>query len=224
MLPNPVAAVLAAPADREDTSRERVNRRLLVAFAIGVSLAGHGVAQSSGIAVRLRGNIDSLSGNTFHLTLRSGDKVTAVLATNPRLPPLTPVKPTDIAKRSYIGTAAAPQPDGALRALEVEVFPPSMRGVGDGSRPFDAAPGSSMTNGTVGSMVSANGRILTVTYKGGENRIVVPDGVPFVTYVPADCSALTPCVTVLVIATHAPDGTVMANSVLVGKNGLVPPI
>jgi len=201
-----------------------MNRRSLLALSIGVSLAGHGFAQSSGVAVRLRGKIDSLSGNTLHLTLRSGDKATAVLASNPRVNWLIPAKPTDIAKGSYIGSAAVPQSDGTLRALEVQVFPPSMRGVGEGSRPFDVAPGSSMTNGTIGNIVSANGRTLTVTYKGGEKKIFVPDGVPFVSYAPADRSALTPGANVLVIATRASDGIVTANTVLVGKDGLVPPM
>jgi hypothetical protein len=125
---------------------------------------------------------------------------------------------------SYIGTAVMPQPDGTLRALEVQVFPPSMRGIGEGSRPFDAAPGSTMTNGTTGTIVSTNGRMLTVTYKGGEKKVFVPDGVPLVSYAPADRSALTPGANVLVTATRAADGTVTASHVLVGKNGLIPPM
>ena len=104
------------------------------------------------------------------------------------------------------------------------MFPPSMRGVGEGSRPFDVEPGSTMTNGTIGSMVSANGRTLTVTYKDGEKKVFVPNGVPFVSYAPADRSALTSNANVLVNATRAPDGTVTASSVLVGQNGLVPPM
>jgi hypothetical protein len=147
-----------------------------------------------------------------------------MLATNARVTWLIPAKPTDIAKGSYIGTAAIPQPDGTLRALEVQVFPASMRGIGEGSRPFDVAPGSTMTNGTIGSIVSASGRTLTVTYKGGEKKVFVPDGVPFVSYAPADRSALTPGANVLIFARRAPDGTVTANTVLVGKNGLVPPM
>ncbi len=198
--------------------------RLPFALAVGVSLAGRGFAQSSGVAVRRRGKIDPLSGNAFRLAPRSGAKVTAVLASNPRLNWPIPAKPIDIAKGSSIGTAAIAQRDGTLRALEVQVFPPSVRGVGEGSRPFDVAPASSMTNGTIGSMVSANGRILTVACKGGEKKIFVPNGVPFVTHAPANRSALTPGANVLVIATQAPDGTVTANTVLVGKNGLVPPM
>ncbi len=205
-----------------------LTRRPLLALAAGVPFAGHAFAQSAAqsgaVLVRLRGKIDAVSGERLQLTLRDGDKVSAVLAADVRVTWLTAAKPTDIAKGSYIGTAAIPQPDGTLRALEIQVFPPSMRGVGEGSRPFDVEPGSTMTNGTIGSIVSTQGRTLTVTYKGGEKKVFVPDGVPFVSYAPADRSALTPGANVLVTATRASDGTVTAHAVLVGQNGLVPPM
>jgi hypothetical protein len=201
-----------------------MTKRLLLGFAIGVPLTRQALAQSSGVMMRLRGKIDTVAGDTLHLTLRNGDKATATLAANAGVTWLIPAKPSDIEKGSYIGTAAMPQPDGTLRALEVQVFPPSMRGIGEGSRPFDVAPGSTMTNGTIGTIVSTNGRMLTVTYKGGEKRVFVPDGVPFVSYAPADRSALTPGANVIVTATRAADGTVTASRVLVGKNGLVPPM
>ena len=201
-----------------------MTKRLFLAFAVSLPLAVHAFAQSAGVPMRLRGKIDTVSGDTVHLTLRDGDKASLVLPANVRVTWLAAAKPSDIAKGSCIGTAAIPQPDGTLRALEIQVFPPSMRGVGEGSRPFDVAPGSTMTNGTIGSMVSANGRTLTVTYKGGEKKVFVPNGVPFVSYAPADRSALTPNANVLVNATRTPDGTVRANSVLVGQNGLVPPM
>jgi len=139
----------------------------------------------------LRGKIDAVSGDTLQLTLRDGDKATAVLPANTRVTWITVAKPTDIAKGGYIGTAAIPQPDGTLRALEIQVFPPNMRGAGAGSHPFDLAPGSTMTNGTIGNLVAANGRTITITYKGGEQKVFVPDDVPFVSYAPADRSALT---------------------------------
>jgi len=201
-----------------------MTKRLLLALAIGVPLAGHAFAQSSSAVVRLRGKIDAVSSDVLHLTLRNGNNTTAALPANISVMWLIQAKPSDIEKGSYIGTAAMPQPDGTLRALEVQVFPPSMRGIGEGSRPFDVAPGSTMTNGTIGTIVSANGRVLTVTYHGGEKTVFVPDGVPFVSYAPADRSALTPGADVLVTATRAPDGTVTTSRVLVGKNGLVPPM
>jgi len=204
-----------------------MTKRLFLALAAGVPFAGYAFAQSAAqsgdVPVRLRGKIDAVSDDTLHLTLRDGDKANAALPANVRVTWLTAAKPSDIAKGSYIGTAAIPQPDGTLRALEVQVFPPSMRGMGEGSRPFDVAPGSTMTNGTIGSMVSADGRTLTITYKGGEKKVFVPDGVPFVSYAPADRSALTPGANVIVNAVRMPDGTVTARSVLVGQNGLVPP-
>jgi hypothetical protein len=99
-----------------------------------------------------------------------------------------------------------------------------MRGIGEGSRDWDLGAGSSMTNGTVGSLVAANGRTMTIIYKGGEKRVVVPDDVPVVTYEPADRAALTAGANVLINGTRAADGTVTAASVSVGKNGLVPPM
>lgn len=201
-----------------------ITKRLLLGLVVGVPLVGYSFAQSDRPMVRLRGKIDSISGNTLNLTLRNGDKTTVALAQDVTVTWLIPAKPDDIAKGSYIGTAAMPQPDGTLRALEVQVFPPSMRGIGEGSRPFDVAPGSTMTNGTIGTIVSTNGRMLTVTYKGGEKQVFVPDDVPFVSYAPADRGALTPGAHVLVMATRASDATVTASRVLVGKEGLVPPM
>lgn len=95
--------------------------RLLMALRTGVSLVGHGFAQSSDVAVRLGGRVDSLSGNTLHLTMPSGDKATAVLAGNPRLNWLIRATPTDIANGSDNGTAAIPQCGRTLRSLEVQV-------------------------------------------------------------------------------------------------------
>ena len=83
---------------------------------------------------------------------------------------------------SFIGTAAMPQPDGTLKAREVHVFPEAMRGTGEGHRPWDLGTGGTMTNGTVGDFAVANGRMLTLTYKDGEQKVFVPENVPVITY------------------------------------------
>jgi uncharacterized protein Veg len=201
-----------------------MNRRMLLVFAVALSLTAGAFAQASEAATRLRGKIDAVSGDTLQLTLRNGKKATALLPAKLRVTWITLAKPSDLVKGSYIGTAAVPQADGSLRALEIQVFPPSMRGVGEGSHPFDLGPGSSMTNGTVGDLVTSNGRTVTITYKGGEKKVFVPDDVPFVSYAPADRSALTPGANVIVSGNRAADGTVTATSVSVGQNGLVPPM
>jgi len=201
-----------------------MDRRKLLAIAVGLSLAGSAFAQSSGSPARLRGKIDAVSDDAIQLTLRNGTKASAKLSSNVRIVWLTVAQPNEIKQGSYVGTAAVPQADGTLKALEVQVFPESMRGVGEGSRDWDLGPGSSMTNGTVGSLVAAKGRTITITYKGGDKRVVVPDDVPIVTYEPANREALTVGASVLVNGSRAADGTVTATSVSVGKNGLVPPM
>ena len=201
-----------------------MDRRKLLVFAAGLPFAGGAFAQSDSTPARLRGTIDAVSAEALQLTLRNGAKATVKLPPNVRIVWLTVAQPNEIKQGSYVGTAAVPLPDGSLKALEVQVFPESMRGVGEGSREWDLAPGSSMTNGTVGSLVAANGRTITITYKGGEKRVVVPDDVPIVTYEPADRGALTDGANVLINGMRTPDGTVTAISVSVGKNGLVPPM
>ena len=168
-----------------------MNRRMLLALA-GMSLAGGAFAQATGTPARLRGKIDAVSGDTLELTLRNGTKASASLPANVRLTWLTVTQIGNIKEGSYVGTAAVPQADGTLKALEVQVFPESMRGVGEGTREWDLGAGSSMTNGTVGSLVAAQGRTITITYKGGEKKVVVPDDVPIVTYEPTDRTALDP--------------------------------
>ncbi len=194
-------------------------------LAVGLSLGAAGAfAQGAASPARLRGTIDSVSGDSLQLTLRNGTKASAKLPPDVRVTWLTVAQASEIQPGSYVGTAAVPQADGTLKALEVQVFPPSMRGVGEGTRDWDLGARSSMTNGTVGSLVASNGRTITITYKGGEKKVVVPDDVPIVTYEPTDKTALTPGAKVIINGTRAADGTVTAGSVSVGKNGLVPPM
>ena len=202
-----------------------MNRRDLLVLGSGsLLLARTALADGDSTPARLRGKVDAVSGNTLELTLRNGDKASAQLPSNTRFVWLTKTKLSEINEGSYVGTAAVSQLDGTFKALEVQVFPPSTRGVGEGTREWDLGAGSSMTNGTVGSLTTTNGRVITIAYKGGEMRVLVPDNVPIVTYEPADRSALTPGANVLVNGMRKTDGTVVASSVSVGKDGLVPPM
>ncbi len=131
---------------------------------------------------------------------------------------------SDIKPGSYIGTAAVPQPDGTLKALEIHVFAPSMRGTGDGHRAWDLGKNSTMTNGTVGDLVTSNGRTITVKYASGEKKIVIPADVPIVSLAPGDRSLLVPGAHVVLFAKKEADGSLAAVSVSAGKNGVVPPM
>jgi hypothetical protein len=160
----------------------------------------------------------------LRVTTRAGEKVTLKLADDAGVTIIAPIAIDAIKPGSFIGTAAVTQPDGTLKALEIQVFPESMRGVGEGHRPWDLGAGSTMTNGTVGDLKVSNGRLLTLTYKGGEQKVFVPENAPIITYEPGTKAALKQGAHVIVTATHNADETLTATRVGVGKDGLVPPM
>jgi hypothetical protein len=191
-------------------------------------LVAVGATASAQEAMRIRGTVISLEGNTLSVQgVASTYKV--ALPENVRV---TWIVKSDLAKvgpNSFIGTVAVPQPDGTLRATEVQLFPEAMRGVGEGSRPWDSVPNSSMTNATVDTIADTkvdkiDGRFMTVSYKGGEKKVFVPDNVPVITYVPGDKAALTPGAHVIILGQKTTDGSFAAANVNVGKGGLVPPM
>jgi hypothetical protein len=126
----------------------------------------------------------------------------------------------DIGPGTFLGTAARAQPDGSLRALEVHIFPESMRGTGEGHRPMEA-PGTTMTNATVDALVQrVDGPLLTLKHKDGVTLVLVPPDVPIVRFGPGDPSLLVPGASILVSrAVRAADGTVSASRLSVGMNG-----
>ena len=124
----------------------------------------------------------------------------------------------------FIGTAAVPQSDGTLKALEVTVFPESMRGAGEGNYGWDLGKGSSMTNGTIGSVVGTSGRTMTVDYKGGQKTLTVPDDVPVVDLEPGSKALLKPGAHVVAFGPVGSDGSVDAKRIIVGEDGTVPPM
>lgn len=181
-------------------------------------------AASAADPVRVRGAITEVTGDAIQVRARDGKDIAVKLSPGTMfisvaLTDLSAIKPD-----SYIGTAAAPQPDGTLKALEVHIFPASMRGVGEGSRPWDGAKNSSMTNGAVGSILGTDGRTLTVKYKNGEKKVFVPADVPVVSLEPADRSLLATGAKLVLLAAKAEDGSLTAVSISVGANGIAPPM
>jgi len=207
-----------------------MNSRLLLIVLAGLFLTGEmAVAQSAPAAgpgpARFRGTVDAIGADSLDITTRAGAKVHMQMPGTARVVTVVTAKLSDIASDSYIGTAAAPQPDGSLKALEVHIFPPSMRGAGEGFRPWDLeGGGSTMTNGTVGSLVGTSGRTATVKYGNDEKKIEIPDDVPIVAFEPADRSALKQGAKVVVNGQRGTDGSLTVASVSVGKDGLAPPM
>ena len=193
------------------------------AFALGLIIAGVASA-ADGTPARVRGTIDQVEGQTLRISGRAGEKLTVTMAPDVMVSEVSKIDISAIKPNSYIGTAAAPLPNGDLKALEVHVFPESMRGTGDGHRPFDLGPNSTMTNGTVGSVVGSSDRVLTVKYQGGEKKVEVPADVPIVTFEPGSAADIKPGAKVIIFAMKAADGSLSANRISVGKDGLTPPM
>jgi len=194
---------------------------LVVAALAAVGMSGAAAQQPQ--TMRIRGTIEKVDGNTVVVKPANGADVTLTLTANAVIVGVVKASLADIKAGSFVGSAAMPQADGSQKALEVHIFAESQRGTGEGHRPF-TIPNSTMTNGTVGDMVTAtDGGTLTVKYKEGEKKIVVPPGVPIVRYEVGDRSELKPGVHITALnAVKKQDGSIEAPRLNVGRDGLVP--
>jgi hypothetical protein len=183
------------------------------------------VANAQEPPVRVRGTIDRVEGDVYVVKARGGAELKVKLPDNVMVVALSKASLADIKQGSYVGVAGMPQADGSQKALEVHIFPEAMRGTGDGHRGWDLQPTSTMTNGNVEqTMASSDGQVLTLKYKDGEKKIVVPADAPIVVYVPGEKSELRPGASIFIAAaTKQPDGTLQAPRVNVGR-GVAPPM
>jgi len=191
--------------------------------AAGLGLVFMGGLASAQETVRVRGTIEGLEGSIYIVRAQDGSSLKLTLAANAGVAASVKSALSDIKRGSYIGVAALPQPDGSQRALEVHIFHESMHGTGEGHRPWDLHPKSTMTNATVDQIVSAvDEHTLTLKYKDGEKRIVVPKETVVVTYLPGSVAELAPGAVIFVpAASRQADGTLQAQRVMVGRD--VPP-
>lgn len=171
----------------------------------------------------LRGTVESVSNNMLTFTTRSGAQQTIGLTDKTDIKRVSKTNIESIKADSFVGSAAIPQADGSLKALEVTVFESSLKGSGEGHYGWQNADGSTgtMTNGTVGKLSKANGRTLTVNYKGGEKQLVVPDDVPIAYVELGKADELVKGAKIVVFA--AQDGAT-ARGIAVGKDGFQPPM
>jgi len=202
--------------------------RLFRPFVALLAVAIGGAARADDAPGTIRATIESVSADnlTLNVRTRAGEDRVVRLKDPHTVNAAIPASLADIKPGSYIGTAALPGPDGALKAIEVHIFPESARGAGEGFRPFDLGANSTMTNGAVSARVeAADGPKLTVAYKGGEQTILIDAKTPIITFVPGALSDLAPGASVSVRgAVKAPDGAYEATRLLVGKDGMKLPL
>lgn len=173
----------------------------------------------------VRGTIESFDDTSIVVKTREGPDATVTLSDGWVVGGVAKASLDDIKKGDFVGITNVPKSEGGNSALEVVIFPAALKGTGEGDRPWDLKPNSSMTNATVADAVKdVDGRTLTVTYRGGEKKIAVPDGTPIVTLAQATKDDLKPGATVFVAAEKGSDGTLTSKRVVVGTNGVVPPM
>jgi len=182
-------------------------------------------AYADGTPARVRGSVVSLNGSTLVVHAKDGKDVSVTLSDKFAVLAVVKSSIADIKQGTFIGTATVTQPDSSLRSQEVVVFPENLRGMGEGHYPWDLGAKSMMTNATVANAVKGvDGQTVTVTYKGGEKKIDIPDNVPVVALVPADKADITPGAVVFLPSMRQADGSLTSGAVLFGKDGVTPPM
>jgi hypothetical protein len=197
-----------------------------VAGAAGLALLLSLAPVSAQQPVRVRGTIEKVDGNTLTVKSREGETVTVKLKDNAVIAGVEKAALADVKQNTFVGITAMPQPDGTQKAIEVHIFPEARRGAGEGHRPWDLVPNSTMTNANVEQLVTqVDGPMLTMKYKDGEKKISVPNNAVIVQFVNGDKSDLKVGAKIFVAGgTKLPNGDVETAGINVGKNGLTPPM
>jgi len=197
-------------------------QRVLVAAA-SFALVCIALPASAQEIVRIRGTIERIDGPAYVIKSRDGAELKLTLTDNPLYVAIAPSTMADIKPGMFVGSAGMMQPDGTQKAIEVHIFPESMRGTGEGHYDWDLKPQSKMTNGNVDQSVSGvDGPVLSVKYKDGEKKLVVTPETVVVTYVTGNKDEVKPGIKVFVAAKKQPDGTFQAPRITYGRNGAGP--
>src|SRR3984957_3876447 len=199
-------------------------KAVIAGIAFLAALAAAPAIAQAPQTVRLRGVIEKVDGQTVLAKSDKGDELKLNLADKMLVVEVEKASLADIKPGDFIGSGAVPQPDGSQKAIEVHIFAESMRGTGEGFRPWDGAPNSTMTNGTVGTNVTGvDAPVITVKYKDGEQKIVVGPDVPIVKYEIGSVADVKPGVAfAITAASKQPDGSFQTGRINIGVGGAVP--
>ena len=201
-----------------------MNQRLLA--VLGFALVWVALPASAQETVRIRGTIESIDGPVYMVKNRDGAELKLTMTDNPLYVAIVKSTMADIKPGMFVGSTGMTQPDGSQKAIEVHIFPESMRGTGEGHYDWDLKPNTKMTNANVEQTVAGvDGPLLSVKYKDGEKKLQVTPETVVVTYVIGDKSDLKPGTKIFVAAgKKQPDGSVQAPRITYGKDGLTPPM
>ncbi|MGD0846562.1 hypothetical protein [Bradyrhizobium sp.] len=194
--------------------------------AAGFALVCIALPASAQETVRIRGTIESVDGDVYVIKNRDGAEMKLTMTDKPLFVAIVKATMADIKPGMFVGSTGMTQPDGSQKAIEVHIFPESMRGTGEGHYDWDLKPNTKMTNANVEQTVGGvDGQMLSVKYKDGEKKLLVTPETAVVTYVVGDKSDLKPGIKIFVGAgKKQPDGSVQTPRITYGKDGLTPPM
>lgn len=203
-----------------------MTRRCVGASAFALVFAASLAAAQAPDVVRVRGTIESVNGPMLTVKARDGATLNVKLADNAAIRTVVKKTVADVQQGMFVGITAMPQPDGTQKAVEIHIFPEAARGTGEGHRPWDLMPNSTMTNANVETEVaSADGKDLVLKYKDGEKKFIVPANIEVVMFAPGSTADLKPGAKIFIVAAKKlPDGTLEAPGLTVGSNGVDPPM
>jgi hypothetical protein len=204
-----------------------MSKAMRIALAM-TSFALFGVAApvSAQETVRVRGTIERVEGPVYIVKNRDGAEVKLMVTDNPLFVAIVKSTMADIKPGMFVGSTGMTQPDGSQKAIEVHIFPESMRGTGEGHYDWDLKPQTKMTNANVEQTVGGvDGQTLSVKYKDGEKKLLVAPETVVVTYVAGDKGDLKPGTKIFIgAAKKQADGTLQTPRITYGKDGLMPPM
>jgi hypothetical protein len=189
-----------------------------------LALAAVSLLAASSIAfaqspTRVRGTITALDGDVLSVKARGGKDLTINLASDTAVAVAKSASLAEL-QGKYVGATAIDK-GGRMMAVEVHVLPPT---AAQGHTPWDLEPGSTMTNAQLESVANVTGgNEITMKYKDGEKKIVVPAGTPIVAFVPGTRADLKPGEYIFTNARQEADGKLSTNRVAVSKDGVKPP-
>src|SRR5579864_1219062 len=201
-------------------------RSLAASLAVVSVLASAAWAQQSPAPTRIRGTIESIDGKTMNIKTREGTDVKVNMTDDISVIGIAKTSLSEIKQGSYIGVSAMPQPDGSQKAIAIHIFPEAMRGAAEGFRPWDLRPNSTMTNATVAQTVAGvDGQTIDVKYKDGEKKVAVTPETAIVAFVTGEKSEIKQGAKIIIFgAKKNDDGSLEANRIGVGRDGIAPPM
>lgn len=210
-----------------------MHSRLLIAAALLVAFSTPAFPQApqggapQGPPTSVRGTIQKLDDQSITVKSRDGSTTVVKLAPNYRVSTLDRKKLSDIHSGDFVGATSVPGKDGKLHATEIHIFPPALRGAGEGQQPWDTRPNAVMTNATVSGVAKeTQGQVLSVNYKGSTAQMIVDRNTVIVapSSKPASVKDLKRGKAVYIFARKSPDGALTAANITVEKNGVKPPM